>query len=97
MQVMFSRAVVSLGSTFGSPDLPEMMQPFQVLYAPSGQPVTGKSRWVSTSIYRWDPQPHWKLNNKIRIEWNSNLTSYDGAHYAQAATLSSSTQTQPVL
>jgi hypothetical protein len=77
MQVMFSRAVVPLGSTFGSQNDPVASQPFQVLYA-SGQPVPGRSRWVSTSIYRWDPQLRWQPNNKIRIQWNRNLTAYHG-------------------
>lgn len=41
-------------------------------------PVAGKSRWVSSHIYRFDPEDGWPLDSQTTLKWNSELVTHDG-------------------
>jgi hypothetical protein len=40
--------------------------------------VPGKSRWVTTSIARFDPDLDWPTDLDCQLVWSAQLISYDG-------------------
>jgi hypothetical protein len=92
-KVVFSRPVIALGSDFGAAAaLPAIATPFTL-----GCSVPGRGRWVTTSIYRFDPAIDWPTDLACPLVWNSALRSFDGAPvslgaYARSVAL----KTEPV-
>ncbi|KAG2447325.1 hypothetical protein HYH02_007655 [Chlamydomonas schloesseri] len=75
LTVVFTRPVIALGADFGlSPEQADKMAPFRLLNCP----VPGKARWVTTTIYRFDPDLHWPSDLDCELTWNTRLVSYDG-------------------
>lgn len=72
--IAFSRSVIALGSDFGYEEMPTEFIPFYF----DDPLIIGRGRWVTTSIYRWDPIDSWPLDIKANLIWNNDLTTYDG-------------------
>ncbi|KAG2489968.1 hypothetical protein HYH03_011597 [Edaphochlamys debaryana] len=72
-KAVFSRPVIALGSDFGD-GASEKLAPFTLSCA-----VPGKARWVSTTIYRFDPDIEWPTDLDCEVEWNTGLKAWDGA------------------
>ncbi|GIL54024.1 hypothetical protein Vafri_9574 [Volvox africanus] len=73
LTAVFSRPVIALGSDFGQPRARQKL-PFSL-----SCPVPGKSRWVTTSIARFDPDVDWPTDLDCTLIWVTTLTAYDGA------------------
>ncbi|KAK9809200.1 hypothetical protein WJX72_011244 [[Myrmecia] bisecta] len=82
LTVVYSRAVIALGSDFGVAALPASQIPFTFSKA-----IPGDWRWVTTYIARWDPAVDWPTDLNITLNWNTNLTAYDGATLQLNSTL----------
>ncbi|KAK9803301.1 hypothetical protein WJX72_010340 [[Myrmecia] bisecta] len=74
LTVVYSRAVIALGSDFGVEALPASQIPLTFSNA-----IPGNWRWVTTYIARWVPTVDWPTDLNITLSWNTNLTAYDGA------------------
>lgn len=48
-----------------------------------GCPVPGMARWVTTSIYRFDPSVNWPTDLACVFKWNAGLKTFDGAWQAR--------------
>lgn len=70
---MFSRAVLALGADFGLEELPDELVPFKL--KPT---VPGTFRWATTYIARFDPEIDWPTDQEYSLEFNPNLTAFDG-------------------
>ena len=44
-------------------------------------PVPGRARWVTTTIYRFDPAVDWPSDLNCELAWNQQLSSYDGGRW----------------
>ncbi|GMH43110.1 hypothetical protein BSKO_11032 [Bryopsis sp. KO-2023] len=73
--VVFSRAVVALGSDFGLEELPKDLVPFTFGQSNVAQ---GRFRWVTTSIARWDPTTSWPPDLDTELIWNKELKTFSG-------------------
>ncbi|GBF96122.1 hypothetical protein Rsub_08870 [Raphidocelis subcapitata] len=73
LTAVFSRTVVALGSDFGKAALPASMVPFNLSCG-----VPGLSRWVTTTIYRFDPAVDWPTDLDCPFTWNAGLKTFDG-------------------
>ncbi|GFR52004.1 hypothetical protein Agub_g14427 [Astrephomene gubernaculifera] len=70
--VVFSRPVIALGSDFGTPAEQQKL-PFQLSCR-----MPGKTRWVTTTIARFDPDADWPSDLACDLRWNTSLETYDG-------------------
>lgn len=43
-----------------------------------GCPVPGLSRWVTTTIFRFDPLIDWPADLDCALKWNTALKTFDG-------------------
>ncbi|GBF96123.1 hypothetical protein Rsub_08871 [Raphidocelis subcapitata] len=75
LTAVFSRPVVALGSDFGKAALPASMVPFNLSCN-----LPGLSRWVTTTIYRFDPAVDWPTDLDCRFSWNAGLKTFDDAY-----------------
>lgn len=84
-QVVFSRPVIALGADFGAAAPPPSLVPF-TLDGCRGVDG-GRGRWVTTSIYRYDPEASsgWPSDLDCSFKWNPSLQAYDGAPLALPA------------
>ncbi|KAG2434208.1 hypothetical protein HXX76_007934 [Chlamydomonas incerta] len=74
LTAVFTRPVIALGSDFGlSAQQADQLAPFRLSCA-----VPGKARWVTTAIYRYDPDVDWPTDLDCELAWNTQLSSYDG-------------------
>ena len=84
----FNRAVIALGSDFGSEELPEDKVPFSVsLSQPGGGgglSMEGRWRWVTTFVARFDPVDDWPTDVTVSVVLNTGLTTWDGVPLAAA-------------
>eukprot|EP00897_Mesotaenium_endlicherianum_P001797 jgi/Mesen1/1645/ME000135S00645 len=71
--VVYNRAVIPLGSDYGEEELPAELTPFTL-----SVPIPGKQRWVTTYMFRFDPDSEWPTGLEFHLKWNEALTSYDG-------------------
>ena len=71
--VTFNRAVIALGSDFAPGALPDTLTPFTL-----EPPVSGKLRWVTTSIARFDADEEWPPELELTLSLNPALRSFDG-------------------
>lgn len=71
--VFFSKPVIALGSDFGS-EIPDNLQPITLDWPANVEPIPGQTRWVTTSIARFDPDVDWppylRLTLRISITRN---------------------------
>ncbi|PNH12233.1 hypothetical protein TSOC_000852 [Tetrabaena socialis] len=74
--VVFSRPVIALGSDFGDASATKKV-PFRLSCS-----VPGKSRWVTTTIFRFDPDVDWPTDLNCNLTWTAGLSTYDGAPLA---------------
>ena len=82
--LVFSRAVIALGSNFhgGGNAAVGGLQP--LLWACSGKkelgtaPLPGRTWWVTTSIVRFDPASVWPNDLKCQVRANPALRAFDG-------------------
>jgi len=82
--VTFSRPVIALGSDWGPDEaLPATMVPFYL----AGCLVSGKIRWVTTYIARFDPDIDWPAAVSFQLTLSGALMTYDG-HKVPASDLS---------
>ncbi|GMH39924.1 hypothetical protein BSKO_07828 [Bryopsis sp. KO-2023] len=72
LTVVFSRSVTSLGEGFGT-TLADDKIPFTL-----DPPLAGNGRWVTTYIYRFDPDGDWPPDSETQLKWNAKLKSHDG-------------------
>lgn len=72
LTAVFTRPVIALGSDFGSEDSAGGKQPFTLTCD-----VPGKYRWVTTTIFRFDPDSTWPTDLDCEMVWNTRLTTYD--------------------
>jgi hypothetical protein len=79
---VFTRPVIALGSDFGSEDNTGGKQPFSL-----SCPVPGRYRWVTTTIFRFDPDGDWPTDLDCELVWNTALTSYDSECLSLSHTL----------
>jgi len=70
--VVYSAAVIALGSDFAA-EIPANLIPFTF----NGANVPGKTRWVTTSIARFDPDIDWPADLDFTVTVNA-LTSFEG-------------------
>eukprot|EP01114_Cavostelium_apophysatum_P012830 TRINITY_DN2968_c0_g1_i5.p1 TRINITY_DN2968_c0_g1~~TRINITY_DN2968_c0_g1_i5.p1 ORF type:complete len:1393 (+),score=235.18 TRINITY_DN2968_c0_g1_i5:63-4241(+) len=77
---VYNRAVIKLGSDFGS-KIPDELIPFKLSGAEN---IPGKFRWVTTSIFRFDPDIDWPTDLKFEVVFNPDFKSFDGASITQA-------------
>lgn len=77
---MFSRPVIALGADFtGEPVIETDMNPFIFDMETDDVPTpSGKVRWVTTSIARFDPDTEWPTDIEFTVRVNPTLQSYDG-------------------
>lgn len=80
IQVVFSRAVVALGSDAASP-APEQT-PFTVLGGSAG-----RFRWLNSYVASFEPEGEWATDLTLDFAWNAQLASFDGAPLQEAAAL----------
>eukprot|EP00850_Spirogloea_muscicola_P005701 SM000026S08950 [mRNA] locus=s26:605341:618729:- [translate_table: standard] len=70
----FTKAALALGADHGRSG---GQQPFVL-----SEPVPGKYHWVSTSVFRFDPDETWPPDLTIALNLCRNYTSFDGCHVA---------------
>jgi len=46
-------------------------------------PVPGRSRWVTTTIFRFDPAIDWPTDLECEFKWNAALKTFDGEQLVQ--------------
>ncbi|GMH45788.1 hypothetical protein BSKO_13751 [Bryopsis sp. KO-2023] len=74
--IVFSRAVVPLGSDFGNEtDVTKIVAPFT--FSSPGM-LHGKFRWVTTSVFTWSPDGEWAPDLSFDLVWNQDLQTHDG-------------------
>lgn len=76
LTAVFSRPVIALGADFGSSNgqLPPELTPFSTTCG-----IPGRTRWVTTSIARFDPSVEWPPDLRCSFSWNVALKAFDGA------------------
>jgi hypothetical protein len=87
-QVVFSRAVIALGSDWGK-ELTGALSPFEFVGLRASVP--GKLRWVTTSIARFDPTNEWPTDLDFSVSVK-NITTFDGSKLTNSASVSYSTK-----
>ena len=87
LTVLFSRAVIPLGSNFAPAEDPDALRVQGVdplLWQCGGRdrtaapPVPGRARWVTTSILRFDPSADWATDLRCTLFVNPDLRAFDG-------------------
>lgn len=91
LTVVFSRPVIALGSDFGQAALPASMVPFTLSCS-----VPGLTRWVTTTIYRFDPLIDWPADLDCTLKWNTALKTFDGAPLVLGAAAAQRLVTPPM-
>ncbi|KAG2491821.1 hypothetical protein HYH03_009778 [Edaphochlamys debaryana] len=71
LTAVFTRPVIALGSDFGTREPPA---PFSL-----SCPVPVRQRWVTTTIFRLDPDVDWPTDLDCTLRWTPGFASYDGA------------------
>eukprot|EP00850_Spirogloea_muscicola_P002867 SM000011S19045 [mRNA] locus=s11:484818:497597:- [translate_table: standard] len=67
----FTKAALALGADHSSSG---GQQPFHL-----SEPIAGKFHWVSTSVYRFDPDETWPPDLTVALNLCRNYTSFDGS------------------
>lgn len=79
--VTFNHAIIALGSDYGARDaMPAAMLPFTLKPA-----VPGRTRWVTTSVARFDPDQDWPAELQLVMTLRPDITSIDGAKLERGA------------
>lgn len=71
VQVVYSRAVVPLGSSPTDP------APSQIPFTVSGAPA-GRFRWLNSYVASFEPEGSWGTDTTFQFSWNTGLTTFDG-------------------
>lgn len=84
IQVVYSRAVVPLGSDFATP--PAAQTPFTVS---GGGAAAGTFRWLNSYVASFEPadEAAWGTDLALDFEWNTDLASFDGIQLSEAGAL----------